>query len=762
MSFKFNTNLPDLNPEDTWHNKIIPNAIEPLIALLDGGVKGNGIDNKIYRETYALCYTLCTQKTNNFASELQQRHTMVIENYLIQTVLPSLQDKSNLFLLQEINQRWTNHKLMNRWMSLFFQYLDRYHLQYHKLPCLHIIGLTIFKNIICLPLKLNVTACIMSEIERERDGNCIDRYLIKSVYFMFSEVCELKQQLPQEQQQQEQQPYYEYVEDLLLISTHEYYSSKSAIWISNYDIPGFLKKVQDILVQEEERVQVLFERISFAKVLDILILDLLNMNKIEIIENNRTGFRIQLLNLKYEELQFMFQMLSKLPVDDGIVLMSSALEKQMFTQCEKCLSDRKNRIESLSEKEREKEAGQDYVFIKDLISIYDLYHDMIMNQFDSNAIFLKSLRTVFTEIMNEDSQYIEILVAFCDSLLKSGGEKISEDEIDLFLKKNIILFSHFSDKDIFVESYRDLLAKRLLNQRSLSNEMERNMIYYLKNQCGAQFTSKLEGMLNDLVLGSEHKTQFDEYRVSKNIGSDIDFSVQTLTMGFWPTYKLFDGLLLPLVMNSCVDSFTHFYHEEMQLQSRRLQWNYGQGNVEIRGKFGKNRYDIQIVTLQAIVLMVFDQLPFHESLSYFEIRKRVKLSDDVLKRILHSFACGKIKILKKTGEATKINMETDTFSVLEKFVSKTRKFRIPMASLDDNKNVKKVEEDRGIQIEAAIVRIMKSRKILSNQELFAEVLVQLSMFQPSVKAIRQHVEALIDREYLRRDPDDRTKCHYIA
>ena len=87
MSFKFNTNLPDLDPEDTWNNKIIPNAIEPLIALLDGGVKGTGIDNKIYRETYSLCYTLCTQKTNNFAAELQQRHTMVIENYLLQTVL---------------------------------------------------------------------------------------------------------------------------------------------------------------------------------------------------------------------------------------------------------------------------------------------------------------------------------------------------------------------------------------------------------------------------------------------------------------------------------------------------------------------------------------------------------------------------------------------------------------------------------------------------------------------------------------------------
>ena len=36
-----------------------------------------------------------------------------------------------------------------------------------------------------------------------------------------------------------------------------------------------------------------------------------------------------------------------------------------------------------------------------------------------------------------------------------------------------------------------------------------------------------------------------------------------------------------------------------------------------------------------------------------------------------------------------------------------RKIRIPMASLEESHNVKRVEEDRTIAIEAAIVRIMK-------------------------------------------------------
>lgn len=47
-----------------------------------------------------------------------------------------------------------------------------------------------------------------------------------------------------------------------------------------------------------------------------------------------------------------------------------------------------------------------------------------------------------------------------------------------------------------------------------------------------------------------------------------------------------------------------------------------------------------------------------------------------------------------------------------------------------------VEEDRRHMVEAAIVRIMKSRKTLSHNELIAEVTKQISMrFNPSPQVI---------------------------
>ncbi|KAE9208405.1 hypothetical protein PF004_g16772, partial [Phytophthora fragariae] len=70
--------------------------------------------------------------------------------------------------------------------------------------------------------------------------------------------------------------------------------------------------------------------------------------------------------------------------------------------------------------------------------------------------------------------------------------------------------------------------------------------------------------------------------------------------------------------------------------------------------------------------------------------------------------------------------------------------------------------DRSIAIEAAIVRIMKARKTLQHQQLISEVLSQLAFFKPNLKVIKRRIEALIDREYLERDPDQANTYRYLA
>merc|ERR1712129_164167 len=74
-----------------------------------------------------------------------------------------------------------------------------------------------------------------------------------------------------------------------------------------------------------------------------------------------------------------------------------------------------------------------------------------------------------------------------------------------------------------------------------------------------------------------------------------------------------------------------------------------------------------------------------------------------------------------------------------------------------------VMEARKNRVEAAIVRIMKARKKLRHQQLIVEVVHQLqARFNPDPQFIKQRIAALIEREYLERDADDRRLYHYLA
>jgi cullin 1 len=93
-----------------------------------------------------------------------------------------------------------------------------------------------------------------------------------------------------------------------------------------------------------------------------------------------------------------------------------------------------------------------------------------------------------------------------------------------------------------------------------------------------------------------------------------------------------------------------------------------------------------------------------------------------------------------------------------------RRIKIPLPQIDDKKKVEAdVDKDRRYAIDAAIVRTMKSRKVLPHQQLVLEVVQQLTkMFKPDFKIIKKRIEDLIARDYLERDKDNPNVFKYMA
>jgi cullin 4 len=74
-----------------------------------------------------------------------------------------------------------------------------------------------------------------------------------------------------------------------------------------------------------------------------------------------------------------------------------------------------------------------------------------------------------------------------------------------------------------------------------------------------------------------------------------------------------------------------------------------------------------------------------------------------------------------------------------------------------------IEGDRRHYLDAAIVRIMKARKEMSNEDLKVAVVDAVkNHFKPDVKTIKTRIEALVEQEYLRRDEDDPGVFVYVA
>jgi len=82
---------------------------------------------------------------------------------------------------------------------------------------------------------------------------------------------------------------------------------------------------------------------------------------------------------------------------------------------------------------------------------------------------------------------------------------------------------------------------------------------------------------------------------------------------------------------------------------------------------------------------------------------------------------------------------------------------------ENDQTHKAVDDDRKIFLQAAIVRIMKSRKVLHHANLVQEVIEQSkSRFQPNIALIKKCIEFLIEKDYLSRVEGQADKYAYQA
>eukprot|EP01016_Furgasonia_blochmanni_P050283 TRINITY_DN7745_c0_g1_i2.p1 TRINITY_DN7745_c0_g1~~TRINITY_DN7745_c0_g1_i2.p1 ORF type:complete len:510 (+),score=94.38 TRINITY_DN7745_c0_g1_i2:71-1531(+) len=425
----------------------------------------------------------------------------------------------------------------------------------------------------------------------------------------------------------------------------------------------------------------------------------------------------------------------------------------------------KSGTDVMVERDNEQAAGEknkdtEINFVKNLINYYERHHQIVEKCFHNNIYFDQAFKEgveTFLRVPIQGNGVPVMLANFSDSILRSSGQRLSEDERENYIDKLIKLYANIDDKDVFLDIYKAQLAKRLLQGKSESNDAEKMMISKITLLYGAQFTKPFEGMINDVDQASNIDTQFMTYLEKSGSRLNFECHFKVLCKAHWPSYKVIE-IPLPGEINAIKEDFEKFY--STQNNYRVLEWIHSLSTMTVVVKYpGEKKIDLRLTVYQAALILLFDG---KDTLTFAELRALLNCDDDFLKKHLHSMI-SKVKVLLKNSDPDTISPDDSfTFNLSLPESSKKRYIDLPAPVLDELANKEKLSEDRGLAIEAAIVRIMKSRRVLEYHLLVNEVGVLLKQFRPETKQIKKRIDSLIEKEFLERDSQDRNTIKYIS
>ncbi|KQK01936.1 cullin-3A [Brachypodium distachyon] len=721
-AFKHRVELDPKYAERTW--KVLEHAIHEIYNHNASGLS--------FEELYRSAYNMVLHKYGEkLYTGLQSTMT-----WRLKEISKSIEAAQGGLFLEELNAKWMDHNKALQMIRDILMYMDRTYVPTsHKTP-VHELGLNLWRDHIIHYDMIHdrLLHTLLDIIHRERMGEVINRGLMRSITKMLMDLG------PVVYQDDFEKPFLEV--------SASFYSGESQEFIECCDCGNYLKKAERRLNEEMERVSHYLDAGSDAKITSVVEKEMIANHMHRLVHMENSGLVNMLVDDKYEDLGRMYTLFRRVP--DGL----STIRDMMTSYL------RETGKQLVTDPERLKDPVE---FVQCLLNEKDKHDKIIHVAFGNDKTFQNALNSSFEFFINLNNRSPEFISLYVDDKLRKGLKGATEEDVEAILDKVMMLFRYLQEKDVFEKYYKQHLAKRLLSSKTVSDDAERSMIVKLKTECGYQFTSKLEGMFTDMKTSQD--TMRDFYaKKSEELGDGPTLDVHILTTGSWPTQPSPPCSLPPEILAVC-EKFRAYYLGTHN--GRRLTWQTNMGTADIKATFGKGqKHELNVSTYQMCILMLFNSA---DGLTYKDIEQGTEIPAVDLKRCLQSLACVKGKNVLRKEPMSKDISEDDTFYFNDKFTSKLVKVKIGTVVAQKESEPEKqetrqrVEEDRKPQIEAAIVRIMKSRRVLDHNSIVAEVTKQLqARFLPNPVIIKKRIESLIEREFLERDKADRKLYRYLA
>ncbi|KAF9434313.1 Cullin-4B [Entomortierella beljakovae] len=666
-------------------------------------------------ELYKTCENLCHQK---YGDSLYKKLSIEVEGHVQKVVERLLKNESNQdTFLEAVHSAWTDHCRQLIMIRSIFLYLDRtFVLQTLGVTSIWEMGLDLWKKLVMnqQEIRSKVLDGILHLIDKDRGGDAISYPLVLSLLRMLSDI----------------HLYSSVFETPFLQASRLYYHVEGETNVHRFTVPEYLRYAQQRLSEETLRFDGYLDKST-------------RRGLVSAVEGELLERWTDMLLLKGFESVMVDHNLPDLKLWHDLLTRVNGLEK---------LSLHFGNYVKKTGKALVVDPSRDESMVEDLLKFKHEVDEVVCRCFNNSDLFLNVLKECFESFVNtRQNKPAELVAKYLDLRLRSGNKDLSDEELESTLDRVLILFRYIQGKDVFEAFYKRDLAKRLLLNKSASFDAEKSMLSKLKSECGSGFTSKLEGMFKDMDISKDFMINFRASKMHAKIGT-LELHVNVLTQGSWPTYPPAEANIPDQIFQS-QEVFKEFYLSKHR--GKRLMWQNSLGHSVVKANFPSGSKELQLSLFQAIILLLFNDVG-DTVLSY----KPKELS-----RTLQSLACGKYRVLVKHPKSKDVS-DKDGFSFNKDFTASLTRIKINAIQLKETQEEnastnERIFQDRQIQVDAAIVRIMKTRKQLSHTLLISELFEQLKFAVKSAD-LKKRIESLIDRDYLERDKTDQTLYKYVA
>ncbi|KAL1418432.1 hypothetical protein MTO96_025929 [Rhipicephalus appendiculatus] len=423
--------------------------------------------SKSFNELYANAYAMVTRGQGE---RLYRGLCSAVTEHLTNKVRPVVLAKVDEDFLQTLNKAWDDHQMSMTLINDIVKYMDQVYVPQSNADSVKKMGVLLFRDEVARYSDVRDHLCetMLGMMEREREGKPVDRLSLRKT-------CEM----------------------MLVLGLDS-------------------RSVEEHIIEESERVKECLDESTVVPIVEVVEEELFGTLLKAIGDMEDTGVERMVKHRMTEDLAQLFQVLKCVP--GGVETLLDCVSKHLRCLGRSVVNEHEDSVS----------------VIPKVMDLKDLLDHFLQRSFNNEQLVKQKMATDFEYILSWPSFARKLpmhLSAFVDDMMRQGVSNMTKQEIDELLDKVIEIFRCMQEKELFKCYYKHHLAKRLLFNKSSSDEAEISMVAKLRNESGYLYTSRMEAMLRDMRISNDMMKQFKEA-----YGNELDgvcINVRVLMMGFW-------------------------------------------------------------------------------------------------------------------------------------------------------------------------------------------------------------------------------------